>query len=100
MRLEIEEEEKKEGPLKTNDKNSDYEDDPFDVEPVGKDGKTTGSISQKTVNVNVTSKYETSVFESSVGSPSKQAPQKNQPIDPQTWSKARVELADLLRQFG
>jgi hypothetical protein len=42
----MEEEEKREG-VATNfdDKNSDYEQDPFDVEPVGKDGKTTGSVS-------------------------------------------------------
>lgn len=71
----MEEEEKREG-VATNfdDKNSDYEQDPFDVEPVGKDGKTTGSVSQKTVNVNLASKsqYGTSVFESSeADSPSK-----------------------------
>jgi hypothetical protein len=37
------------------------------VEPVGKDGKTTGSISQKTINVKEASKsqYGTSAFESS-----------------------------------
>jgi len=77
-RLPIEEEEKKDEPNRLTDKNSDYEDDPFDVEPVVKDGKTTGSASQKTINVNQGSKsvYGTSVFESSeADSPSKQ-PQK------------------------
>lgn len=61
--MQIEEEEKKEGPLKNESKNSEYEDDPFDVEPVVKDGKTTGSISAKTGNINVKSLYGTSAFE-------------------------------------
>jgi hypothetical protein len=52
----MEEEEKKEGRVSLDDKNSDYEQDPFDVEPIGKDGKTTGSVSTKTINVKVDSK--------------------------------------------
>lgn len=57
--------------MKNDDKNSDYEEDPFDVEPVGKDGKTTGSVSVKTGNPKVQSLYGTSAFESSEGSPVK-----------------------------
>ena len=99
----IEEEEKKEGPLKNNEsKNSEYEDDPFDVEPVVKDGKTTGSHSVKTGNINVKSLYGTSAFEeeSSEIEISPMKPKKTAGIDPNVWQKARVELADLLKGFG
>lgn len=98
-RLPIEEEEKKEGATNNNDRNSDYEDD---FEPVHKSGKTTSEDKNKTVKVTKSaygtsnvSKYTSSEIEEP--SPVKQKPQQ---IDPKLWSEARVELAELLSNFG
>lgn len=98
-RLPIEEEEKQAGNPTYNDRNSEYEDD---FEPVHKSGKTTSEDKAKAVKVTKSaygtsnvSKYTSSEVEEPT--PVKSKPQQ---IDPKLWSEARVELAELLSQFG